>query len=187
MTTPTHIISTSDAQGTLADEATNHATTAGTTGTTANGTSVGQDDGGDVVTIEATMDDTDNTVHTSPNIRKRMRFSSTMDILLLQAVTLHDAHIAPHGMMQKRFEDVFDVFLKTLPSSAVKNCINVSWKTLSDRFRKLVVDRRFTNRKTVGMSGISECFGEREQLLDDVIHTMYESTETVRDERGEKT
>lgn len=103
-----HIISMSDTHRTLSDEATNPSTTSGSAQPTGNCTSGAQNDGLDVVTIVATVDDTDNSNHTSPKILRRMRFSNSMEILVLQAVSLHDAHILPHGMVQNRFEEVFD-------------------------------------------------------------------------------
>lgn len=65
-------------------------------------------------------------------------------------------------MIQNRFEEVFDDFLKSVPSSTVKKYIQVSWKTLSDGFRKFFVDQRLTNRNKFGASGISENGVERE-------------------------
>ena len=52
--------------------------------------------------------------------KRRMRFSSTFDILLLKAVTAVDAHLAPHGESQKRFDEALGLFTASLPAAALQ-------------------------------------------------------------------
>lgn len=85
MTSLTYIISTSDTQRKLVDEAANTASTADTTRINGNGTRGGQDHGMDVVTIVAMMNGTDNSNHRYPKIRRLMRLSNRMDIFVVSS------------------------------------------------------------------------------------------------------
>ena len=61
-----------------------------------------------------------------------------------------------------------------------------TWKTLSDRFRKLTADRKAGNSYTAGASGIVEVYGEKQQLLDYILLEMKEKSESERVEKDEK-
>lgn len=119
--------------------------------------------------------------------KRRMRFSSTFDILLLKAVTAVDAHLAPHGESQKRFDEALGLFTASLPAAALQGMCQPSWKTLNDRFKKIVADHRIAVKRNGAASGIIEVRGERELLLDDIVLAVDEWEEGRRAERDERT
>ncbi|PXF39883.1 hypothetical protein BWQ96_10406 [Gracilariopsis chorda] len=98
-----------------------------------------------------------------------MRFSSASDLLLLKPVTALDAHVAPHGRIQFRFEEAMDIFISSAPARAFNTVFTMTWKTLIDQFKKILCEHRAATNKNAVSSGIIEVQGERETLLDDVI------------------
>ena len=62
-----------------------------------------------------------------------------------------------------------------------------SKKTLSDRFKKLIADRKTVNAFTSTSSGIAEVFGPKEQLLEDMMLEMREQGEQEREKKEQKT
>ncbi|KAI0561782.1 apoptotic chromatin condensation inducer in the nucleus isoform X1 [Gracilaria domingensis] len=60
-----------------------------------------------------------------------------------------------------------------------------SRKTLIDRYKRLLCARREQNKINEKASGIAEIYGERENLLDDLILEIDEKAETARREREE--
>ena len=118
---------------------------------------------------------------------RRMRFSIAWDVLLLKSVTAVDAHLAAHGQSQKRFEAAVPIFLSSLPSPALEETGIPSWKTLTDRFKKIVAGHRAAVKANVVASGIIEVRGEREILLDDIVLAIDEWEESRRAERDERT
>jgi len=119
--------------------------------------------------------------------KKRTRFSAAWDVLLLKAVTAVDAHIAPHGEAQARFEEALTIFLSSGPPGGFDAVCTPTWKTLSDRFKKVLCDHRQAVRNNAVASGIIEVRGERETLLDDVVLEVDELDEKRRTERDERT
>jgi len=119
--------------------------------------------------------------------KKRIRFSAAWDVLLLKAVTAVDAHIAPHGEAQARFEEALTIFLSSGPPGGFDAICTPTWKTLSDRFKKVLCDHRQAVRNNAVASGIIEVRGERETLLDDVVLEVDELDEKRRTERDERT
>lgn len=98
-----------------------------------------------------------------------------------------DAHLAPHGATQARFEEALALFLSSAPSGGLQNVCAPSWKTLNDRFKKVISDHRLAVRNNAAASGIIEVRGEREQLLDDIVLAMDEWEEKRRSERDART
>ena len=62
-----------------------------------------------------------------------------------------------------------------------------TWKTLSDRFKKILSDHRLAARDNAAASGNIEVRGVREVLLDDVVLEIDEWSEQRRVEQDEKT
>ena len=119
--------------------------------------------------------------------KRRIRFSSTWDILLLKAATAVDAHFAPHGEAQSRFEEALSPFKASLPNGSLDTVGAPTWKTLNDRFKKILSDHREAVKANAAASGIIEVRGERETLLDDVALEVDEWEEAKRAERDERT
>lgn len=95
--------------------------------------------------------------------RRRFRFKESHDIAMLQAVVKAGAHIAPHGLAHRRFDEATQEMFQTGVFTDVVDRPFPSPKTIWDRFRHLVsVQRR----------GVLKCGGDREVLLNTVITAM---------------
>ena len=105
----------------------------------------------------------------------------------MKSVISTDAHLSPHGEAQGRFEETLSLFLSALPAGALEGICLPTWKTLSDRFKKIVADHKTETRSNATASGIIEIRGEREILLDDIVLSMNEWSEKRRSEREERT
>ncbi|PXF49215.1 hypothetical protein BWQ96_01004 [Gracilariopsis chorda] len=119
--------------------------------------------------------------------KKRIRFSAAWDLFLLKAISAVDAHTAPHGETQPRFEEALQIFLAAVPESWLATVTATSWKTLNDRFKKIISEHRKAVNCNAVASGIIEVRGERETLLDDLILEIDEFEERRRTERDEGT
>lgn len=108
-------------------------------------------------------------------------------MLLLKAVCGVDGHVPPHGETQARFEKALPIFVASLPAGALAHIIPPTWKTLNDRFKKVVADHRLAASRNAVASGILEVRGEREVLLDDVVLEIDDVEEKRRAERNERT
>lgn len=119
--------------------------------------------------------------------KKRLRFNSTWDIILLKSVVFNEAHIVRHGEAQQKFEDVLKQFIIEVPNHHWLTTTKPTWKSLNDRFKKVVADHRTSRRANEAASGIIEIRGEREELLDDIVLAVDEKEEERRTEREERT
>lgn len=97
--------------------------------------------------------------------RKRIRFTAALDELLLKSLLSNDGHISPHGEAQLRFEEALHSDLSALPQSVIQSVHPSTWKTVSDRFKKLVADHLKLTKAKQAVSGIVQIRREREQLL----------------------
>ena len=119
--------------------------------------------------------------------KRRIRFSTAWDILLLKAVVTADAHLAPHGEAQMRFQDALTHFVAAVPPATFETIQAPSWKTLNDRFKKIVADHREAVKRNEAASGILEVRGEQEMKLDDIFQAVDGNEEARRAERDERT
>ena len=71
-------------------------------------------------------------------------------------------HLAPWGKTKCFFEKIFDAFVVSAEFRATEGVALPTWKTLSDRFRKLTDDRKVENSHTAGAPGIVEVYGEKQ-------------------------
>lgn len=124
---------------------------------------------------------------TSSQPLKRIRFTDGWDVLMLKAVVLCNAHVAEHGSSRKKFDEALSVFMSNAPPSQKFGIQAPSWKTIYDRFHKVVATHRSEDREQVAASGISEERTEKRMLLDDIVLAMDEIAERRRAERDEKT
>ena len=95
--------------------------------------------------------------------------------------------MAPWGQNAKLFEEVLDFFLQALPCTLFQCVQKPNAKTITDRFNRLVAQRREKVKETAAASGVSEAYGEKEQLLDDIILEIDEYFETVSAHKEKKT
>ncbi|KAI0556720.1 rab11 family-interacting protein 1-like isoform X1 [Gracilaria domingensis] len=116
---------------------------------------------------------------------KRFRFSDTYDLFLLRSVRDADAHVPQWGETESLFDKVISTFMTLVPHRAFTCMHKPSKKTLIDRFKRLVCARREQNKVNERASGIAEEYGEKENLLDDLILEIDERTEQTRQEKAE--
>lgn len=119
--------------------------------------------------------------------KRRIRFSKAWDVLLLKTILVEEAHLARHGEAQNRFEDVLKRFIPSIPDDMWHTTTKPTWKSLNDRYKKIISDHRTATRANLAASGIVEERGEREQLLDDILLIVNENEEERRAERDERT
>ena len=100
----------------------------------------------------------------------------------MKSVIAVDAHLARHGETQTRFLAALTHFTAGIPARVLDTFVSISWKTINDRFKKVVADHREAVKINTTASGIIEVKGEREELLDDIILAMDEMEETRRAE-----
>ena len=93
--------------------------------------------------------------------KRRILFPNMWDVMLLKAVISTDAHMAPHSEVQSRFEETLNLYVSSLPPGALRNVYIPSWKTLSDRFKKLLADHRISLAANAVASGIIKARRER--------------------------
>ena len=124
---------------------------------------------------------------TPQNGTRRFRFTGQLDLGLSKSVMTVGAHSAPWGKTQCFFEKKFEALVVSAEFRATEGLGLPTWKTLSDRFRKLTADRKIENSHTAGASGIVEVYGERQQLLDDILLEIKEIGEEDRAEKEKKT
>ncbi|CDF35739.1 unnamed protein product [Chondrus crispus] len=63
---------------------------------------------------------------------------------------------------------------------------SLTWKSVRDRFKKLIADRRRKNKNNLNASGIIEVRGEKEVLLDDLLLEIDEHEESKRIEKEDR-
>ena len=110
-----------------------------------------------------------------------------MDIALLKSIALLEGHLAPWGKHEELFAKTFEVFLSSAEFKAGSSKAPPSWKTPSDRFRKVISDRKIEVSKALASSGTAEVYGEREQILGDMIYEIKEKNESDREVKENKT
>lgn len=109
--------------------------------------------------------------------RRRFRFKESHDVAMLEAVMKTGAHVAPHGLAQRLFdESTAQLFTAGTFSDVVDGPLPTP-KTIWDRFRHLVHAHRNGNlRPTCGRGDI---FQERERLLDVVTRSIANNVDDV--------
>ena len=112
---------------------------------------------------------------------KRFRFSERCDLLLLQAVALTGAHLAPHGEKMKRFEESLSSFVQAAKVQSEGYSIPTC-RTFISRFDNLIRKRRLAVRVNNDASGISENITEKDSILDDMILEIDDYLEQKQEE-----
>lgn len=135
----------------------------------------------------ATTDSGNAHVTTTRSIqRRKFSFSKELILIFLQSVRLHDAHLAQHGKKDEVFGKVCATFLSNLPAATWEHLRKPTVKTLRDKFRTLMADRKSSNAHNENASGIAEDVGPIDQLLDDFLLESNEAAEERRREKGEQ-
>ena len=105
---------------------------------------------------------------------------------LLKAVSSANAHIAPWGRKGVLFEEAHATFIRTAPRIVLGEKEPPSQKSLEDRLKVILCKRREDVKRTAGLSGIVEVYGEKETLADDLILGIDEHTGEERAAKDEK-
>ena len=88
--------------------------------------------------------------------------------------------------MTSKYQEAAKLSTATAPSRCLEVISEPTWKSLHDRFKKVVADRRNKNLKNQAVSGIVEERGEREMLLDDLILAIDEQEEGKEMQQDER-
>ena len=101
---------------------------------------------------------------------KRFRFSKDFDIALLRSVSSIGAHLAADGKTVERFNSILTMFL-VRPEflSTAANVPPPKLKTVQDRFKELVKERKVAVKRSNAAIVIAEDHEEMEQILDSII------------------
>ena len=105
---------------------------------------------------------------------RRSKFTPEEDIIILREVAVAGAHVPPYGKTTELFQ--------MAANGANKNAnfsVEVTWKSVHDRFHRLLDDFEKRDAKAQKMSGVSEDVGEAEELLS----MMKEARDDVEEEK----
>jgi hypothetical protein len=108
----------------------------------------------------------------------RRKFCEADDIALLKEALAHNAHVCRRGKLTEKFEEVA---VSLNDSSALPWPTN--GKHCTDRFKLLVANFRRIDRARSSASGIEEEYGEKDQLLADIVSAIDDTEERTRLER----
>lgn len=117
----------------------------------------------------------------------KFTFDQKDKMTLVQSVAEHGAHLAAHGHLDRLFEKVKDTFIENIPPSTWLQHVKPSVKTLRDKFRAMMRDRRRVDHENSAASGIAEDITEVNQLLDDLISEKDREDEERKEQRDEAT
>lgn len=95
-----------------------------------------------------------------------------LKLLLLECVKQHGAHKVGHCELDKRYryQRVLDTFLANIPESSWVSMRKPSIKTLRDKYRNMVKERKAVVEANMASSEIVDDSTEFDRLLDDLIH-----------------
>lgn len=93
--------------------------------------------------------------------RRIIRFSAAWDVILLKALSMTDAHVAPHWEAQNRFQETVSHLVAAVQTILFASVAPSTWKTLSGRFKRLLADHRYAGKQNVRASGIIEVRGRK--------------------------
>lgn len=82
--------------------------------------------------------------------------NSILEIVFLKSELFGDYHPDRHGECKRLFEDVLRIFEEQLRDDIWVSTTRPTWKSLSDRFKNIVGDRRVATRDNDGASTASK-------------------------------
>ena len=95
---------------------------------------------------------------------KRFRFSGNCDYFLLRAVGAIDAHSPVRGKANSLYVKVLNLSLKLSSAEILESTNKPSTKTLIDRFKLLVQQRRNDVKRKAKVSSIHEVFWKERSI-----------------------
>jgi hypothetical protein len=118
----------------------------------------------------ATVDLTTGAEAAAPRVRRK--FTDDLDIALLKELSAHNAHTARRGEAGL----LFDAVAKSLNETRALPWLT-DGKHCSDRFNLLIRLFRLQDRAQRAGSGDEELYGEKEQLMDDMVSAIDDASE----------
>ena len=108
----------------------------------------------------------------------RRKFCEADDIALLKEALAHNAHVFRRGKLTEKFEEVAVSLNHSSALPWPTNCKHCTY-----RFKLLVANFRRIDRARSSDSGIEEEYGEKDQLLVDIVSAIDDTEELTRLER----
>lgn len=84
----------------------------------------------------------------------RIRFGTDLDVILLKSVIACDVHGSEHGTSQHKFKGALKLFIDPNPRGRLQDVTSPTWKTVYERFKKVVSDNRASDRRDAIPSGV---------------------------------
>lgn len=110
-----------------------------------------------------------------------------MKLFLLKDSLTTGEKLSAWGKLQEIFVKTHFMFKSAPKFKDLGRAARPSWKTLEDRFKKLVADRKTADRRHAQASGIFKKHGEMEQLLQKIMEQVNEKHEEEWGVMDEKT
>lgn len=106
--------------------------------------------------------------------------------MLLKSVAMTKAHVAECDYLQQRFGKTVNVIISNTHPSELSSIHHPTWKTLYERFKKILADHRASATNGTGSAELGEEVRKRTQLLEDIVLKVNEAAEIRRFDREER-
>lgn len=138
--------------------------------------------------VSVVVDGGDDVVQAVQDAGRRFVFSHDTDMALIAETQLFNAHICSQGQKKIKYQEVLENFLKSREymSVAGEGMPIPTWKTLNDRMRKLINDRKKFDAKMRRSSGTEENYDEKARILNIIIEQVNRRDAELKTEKNEK-
>ena len=105
---------------------------------------------------------------------RRFRFDKESDLALVSAVLFAEARTAKTGEVKEKFAGAFNMFLAShaVTAKVGRGVPQPKVTTFQEHYRKLIKNRGAANKANIPASGISEEYGEPEEVIDKIIEEV---------------
>lgn len=100
---------------------------------------------------------------------------------IVNLVNFYKAHLSEHATQAENYETCLKAFLQRITS--IPRNVNLTYKSIYDRFNKLVADRRKNVKEQDKASGISVVNSDMDDTIDVMICAIDEKAEKKRTEQ----
>lgn len=101
-----------------------------------------------------------------------MRFSNSLDILLLECVIFVDAHLVGHWKIKTKLREALNFFLFSVPPKNFGGATTLNWKIMNYFYQKIISDHGVAVKQNVKSSGIIDIRVEIDILFDYVVQAV---------------
>lgn len=110
----------------------------------------------------------------SKTTSKRFRFTPDLDLLVLKVIQLSGAHVAEYSKATELYKHALVNFVmqESVNQKIRATLSHLTWKTIRDRFKAMMLDHKKISSKALGRSGVEENYSEKDQLLDERMDEM---------------